>query len=353
MLNNSQADNTAKPVLSVIVPIYNVEDFLPDCLNSLLSQGFSEGECEIICINDGSPDNSSEVVKQFQKNSRDIILLEKENGGVSSARNLGIKNANGKYILFCDPDDYINAGYLKRLIVLIEENNCASLNFKYEMVPQEASFSKTDDRAELVYELCRKKKLIANAIVCTTIVERAIYTENSLFFNEGLQHGEDHMFSYGSSRYIDYKKHIYLSNVIYNYRRRANSAVNKSRTADGVMRNLEDLIRLAIIYRDEYAKLKLENCENKLFVKNTKVRMHHATSGVLFLAARMRNKMNIDDLLTRLKREGLYPYPILWHTLKKSHTEGRAIALSKLLFPIEFIYKIMIKLLRRFFPLIG
>lgn len=97
-----------KKRLSIVVPIYNVEPFLERCLVSLLLQDIPFSYYEIICINDGSPDNSREIVLQLQSVYPNVILIEKENEGVSKARNDGIEKASGKYILFVDPDDYVN-----------------------------------------------------------------------------------------------------------------------------------------------------------------------------------------------------------------------------------------------------
>lgn len=95
-----------KVIFSFVLPIYNVEAFLPDCLGSLLWQSFDHAY-EIICVDDGSADSSKEVVRAYQKRYPNIRLVKKENGGVSSARNAGLKQAEGEYVWFVDPDDYI------------------------------------------------------------------------------------------------------------------------------------------------------------------------------------------------------------------------------------------------------
>jgi glycosyltransferase involved in cell wall biosynthesis len=102
--------------LSIIIPIYKVEPFVEKCLRSLEDQDIPTSDFEIICINDGSPDNSVEVVKHMQKEFNNIILIEQENQGVSSARNSGIDNAIGKYLLFIDPDDYVEKNSFHRIL---------------------------------------------------------------------------------------------------------------------------------------------------------------------------------------------------------------------------------------------
>jgi glycosyltransferase involved in cell wall biosynthesis len=95
--------------LSIIVPIYNVEPYVERCLQSLEDQDIPRDDYEIICINDGSPDDSRIVVVRMQNEFDNIVLIDQDNQGVSRARNNGINKAYGKYILFIDPDDYVDA----------------------------------------------------------------------------------------------------------------------------------------------------------------------------------------------------------------------------------------------------
>ena len=89
---------------SVIIPIYNVEDYLEQCVNSVLNQTYKD--LEIILVNDGSKDKCPEMCDDFAKKDERILVLHKKNGGLSSARNFGMDHASGKYILFLDSDDY-------------------------------------------------------------------------------------------------------------------------------------------------------------------------------------------------------------------------------------------------------
>ena len=100
--------------VSVIVPIYNVEKYLPKCLDSLVNQTLDD--IEIILVNDGSLDDSRKIAKEYSEKYKDkIIYLEKENGGLSDARNYGIPYATGEYIAFLDSDDYIDIDAYKQM----------------------------------------------------------------------------------------------------------------------------------------------------------------------------------------------------------------------------------------------
>ena len=96
--------------VSVIVPVYNVEKYLNRCLDSLVNQDFDD--YEIIVVNDGSPDNSQEIIDEYKKKYSCIKAFKKENGGISSARNLGLGYARGEYIAFVDSDDYVASNFL-------------------------------------------------------------------------------------------------------------------------------------------------------------------------------------------------------------------------------------------------
>ena len=91
------------PAISIIIPIYNVEKFLRRCLESVQNQTFQNWEA--ICVNDGSPDNSAKIVTEFAEKDKRFKLVNKENGGLSDARNVGMQHATGDYILYLDSDE--------------------------------------------------------------------------------------------------------------------------------------------------------------------------------------------------------------------------------------------------------
>ena len=102
-----------EPKISVIVPVYNVEKYLPKCLDSILCQTFSN--IEIICVNDGSTDNSRKILEEYKNKDSRIIIVDKKNGGLSSARNAGMKVAKGEFFSFIDSDDWIDSSMLEKL----------------------------------------------------------------------------------------------------------------------------------------------------------------------------------------------------------------------------------------------
>lgn len=135
-------------LISIIVPIYNVEEFLPNCINSILKQKYSN--LEIILVDDGSPDHCGNICDEYaQKDSR-IRVIHKENGGLSDARNAGIRIATGRYFTFIDSDDYISEDYVSYLYsLLIQYHADISVCDLFKT----SSMSETEQRdADTVYE---------------------------------------------------------------------------------------------------------------------------------------------------------------------------------------------------------
>ncbi len=117
-------------LISVIVPVYNVEKYLDRCVESIVNQTYTN--LEIILVDDGSPDNCPKMCDDWAKKDNRIKVIHKENGGVSSARNIGLDNALGKYIAFCDPDDLIHPQMYEVLYKFAKDNDaeCVVCNFE-------------------------------------------------------------------------------------------------------------------------------------------------------------------------------------------------------------------------------
>lgn len=121
-------------LLSIIVPIYNVEPYLSKCVDSLLYQDLSPEEFEIILVDDGSPDNCGAIADEYVAKFNNIKVIHQENGGLSVARNTGIDAAKGKYIQFVDSDDYLEPNVLGTLVARAERDNLDVLRFNYRNV---------------------------------------------------------------------------------------------------------------------------------------------------------------------------------------------------------------------------
>lgn len=123
------------PIISVIVPVYKVEKYLERCVSSLINQSLED--MEIILVDDGSPDQSGALCERLQEKDERILVIHKKNGGLSSARNAGMKVARGKYIGFVDSDDDVELDMFQVMVAVAELNNADFVMSDYIRVTQE------------------------------------------------------------------------------------------------------------------------------------------------------------------------------------------------------------------------
>lgn len=122
-----------EPKFSIIIPVYNVENYLSECLDSVIKQTIMD--LEIICVNDGTKDHSREILEEYQKQDARIQIIDKVNGGLSSARNAGLAAATGEYILFLDSDDYLEQSACERILYEILEHHPDIIVFGTHIFP--------------------------------------------------------------------------------------------------------------------------------------------------------------------------------------------------------------------------
>lgn len=123
-----------RPKVSVIIPVYNVEKYIRRCMDSVTGQTLQD--IEIIVVNDGSPDHSAEIVREYMEKDKRISLIEKKNGGLSSARNAGMREASGQVIMFLDSDDYLHIGACEKVYRVFEEEKPDIIVFGANVFPR-------------------------------------------------------------------------------------------------------------------------------------------------------------------------------------------------------------------------
>jgi len=144
-------------LISIIVPVYNVEEFLPRCIDSILNQSYDF--FELILVNDGSIDNSFNICKNYESKDSRIKVINKQNGGLSDARNAGLDIAVGKYICFIDSDDYIHVNYLEQMYKVMIEQKVDIVVCGYEPV-QVKEQKKIDDKIDSNFEILNQKQAV-------------------------------------------------------------------------------------------------------------------------------------------------------------------------------------------------
>lgn len=209
--------------VSVIVPIYNVEDYLEECINSIINQTYKN--LEIILVDDGSKDSSGKMCDNYQKKDDRIRVFHKKNGGLSDARNEGIKRATGKYICFVDSDDYIENNYIELLYNNIKKFNVKISVASYRYVFEDGNIKNFEMASELMLKSSAMKKLFYENAFGNYAWNKMydINLFNDIKFPIGRKM-EDLGIMY---LLIEKCSKIYFdSSIIYNYRQRKNSIVH-------------------------------------------------------------------------------------------------------------------------------
>ena len=243
---SNRKDKIENPLFSIIVPIYNVERYLEQCIESVLAQDYQN--YELILVDDGSPDNSIDICVKYAKQYSNIVFIHKINGGVSDARNAGIQIARGEYLMFLDSDDYWEGTtILSDLQNIITENNPDVIfNYMSSVYPD-----------KIVNHYINRDKLIGSfkedfqdlyqdgiylGFPFTKIMKRELILKNQLFFIKGRTF-EDVIWSFSLVKHI--KDYAIYRNCFYMYRRERKGSITSVVTAknqESLFQNLSDVI---------------------------------------------------------------------------------------------------------------
>ena len=243
-------------MLSVIIPAYNVEKYIEQCINSVLNQYLKN--IEIIVIDDGSKDKTSDICLKISENNKNIIYKKVQNGGCSAARNLGISMAKGKYIAFLDSDDWVDSDMYINMIEEAEKNQADIVI---------CGFKKLDENKNLLSTVKIPKRNNKNEYIdCTTewfaspcnkIYKRDLLEKNNIRFLLNIYTGEDMFFNFISFFYS--KNIISLDEPYYNYFMNQNSVSNnyKNRTDIYiVIRELISFYKRNGVYKENINKIR-------------------------------------------------------------------------------------------------
>jgi len=255
------------PKISVIIPVYKVEQYLCQCLDSVLSQTFTNYEC--ILVDDGSPDNCPEICDKYAKKDRRFKVIHKENGGLSDARNAGITVAIGDYVVLLDGDDlFADNEALNNLVTVINKNHpavvfnshCSVIN-DLDNVTTITDFignGRTDFTPYQFYRGITNKKnsLIAAWLFC---VKKSFLIEHQLFFRKGLLH-EDTLWI---AQLICSTNIIMINNsLFYKYRINRKGSIMSSIT----IKNIRDMLLILKIFQ-EHSENDMLSKEQKIFLQ--------------------------------------------------------------------------------------
>lgn len=236
-------------LVSVIVPIYNVEPYLNRCIDSILNQTYKN--LEIILVDDGSTDRCGEICDEYEKINKQVTVIHKKNGGLSSARNAGLEIARGDYIGFVDSDDYIESDMYEKLISVCLESQCDVSSILYRRVDGNGNIyniTTSSDKDEFLSAEEYLKELLlhkGDVSVCSKLFKRSVVEELKFEVNKS---NEDLLFMF---EVIDRIAGIQIrAEVGYNYLVRSGSITNT-----GFSKNIIDMVDNSI-YTFDYVKEK-------------------------------------------------------------------------------------------------
>lgn len=250
--------------LSIIVPVYNVEKYLDRCVSSIRNQIFSDWE--MILVDDGSKDNCPAMCDIYSENDKRIKVIHKENGGLSSARNAGLKIAEGEYVGFVDSDDTIQEDMYSKMIEIIKKTNvdlvmtdctrimASGATFLKTQIIREGLYGKDDIRKEIFPSLIMGPDIEYGPLLsaCQCLYDREFLLRNNLWFDEDIRWSEDNIFSAKAGYCADslyYRKGVGLYNY---YQNEGTITTSYRKGAWQVYSRMNDYLRDYFADREDY-----------------------------------------------------------------------------------------------------
>ncbi len=281
--------------VSIIVPVYNVEKYLRRCIDSLISQTLKD--IEIILVDDGSPDNCGKIIDEYAKQYGNIIVVHKENGGLSDARNAGLNVATGEYIGFVDPDDYTEPQMYEIMYNSAKENDSDLVICGYNEIFSESytekrnfdSLKSSSDAESLVGKYINGE---FGAYAWNKLYKYSVIKENNLAFPKGIQLTEDVIFLFDFLKYAG----IYsvADELLYNYIRLDSSICGRYHK-----KQLE-------YYRAGYDSIKntidFLNLNDTELVHNNNINKLRSFLGVIDSQASLKNRISLISRYKEMSR---------------------------------------------------
>lgn len=258
------------PKISVIVPVYNVEKYLCSCIDSILAQTFTD--FELLLIDDGSRDKSGEICDEYANKDCRVKVFHKENGGVSSARNLGIDESKGEYLFFVDSDDIISSFYIEMFVNYIKKNDSVCVVCKYtnrlSLLKNQIDSIKTKEMtsSEFLDEIWISEGKL-DGYLWNKMFKRKILIDLNIRFDEKVSIWEDMLFVV--EYFVNISTVVFVDAVLYYYRDTMNSAVKQHGTSKKIEKIFVCLKMLmldndSILYRQRLNGI-LSDCLFSLF----------------------------------------------------------------------------------------
>jgi len=294
--------------LSIIIPMYNAEKYIADCLDSILKSDLPKGEYEVIIVNDGSKDKGPEIAQDYVSKHENFRYLTQENQGQSVARNYGIKEAQGEYLWFVDSDDKISSGIID-VIKVLDENNLDSLVTNMIVVDENDKQIAPNTSYNIQYDTIIKGRdvFFSNVpigSVCGNFIKKELLLKNNLFFKPGITQQDVEL----SNRLFAYaKKVMFVKNYTYVYIKHSNSvtmSIDLSKRKKYILNTIDIISSLQILSEELY------DVDRELS-KHIKEKSNNVLFGFMFNLLKNKKKWKkngiTEEVLMELKKRNLYP----------------------------------------------
>ena len=320
-------------LISIIIPVYNLEKYIAETINSCLMQDIPYDEYEIICVDDGSKDKSAEIIREFQSRYPNIILHSQTNSGVSAARNKGLEIASGRYVWFLDGDDMMLPNCLKLITETMTKTCADSFWFKCNHFTTEPEFVVPTGRHEScsTYEnLIPFMEYNGGAGVCGNVYKTEFLKENALYFNSKIKYSEDVLYNFK----VLLKLRVAAKTTDIFYIRRDNPESVIHTTKNNLDKHMESMLLLAKEYDALATQQEIDSRRNLcVFKRNLAVR------ALLFGCFKTGKFALAKEKIKILKELGFYSYPLMWSTLKGNRsTRDFLINYISFLFPCKVYF---------------
>jgi glycosyltransferase involved in cell wall biosynthesis len=215
-----------EPMISIIIPAYNAARTLPVLIDSVMEQPYKN--IEVIVVDDGSKDKTSEVVNKYVIKNKRVILLSQSNQGVSAARNAGIRMARGEYMVFLDADDSIKTSMIEKMVNAVQKHRdslvvCGVMIGDKEVLPSCAGLISRDVKEHVVAAILKNGLLYSP---CNKIFVSSVIKENNILFDTKVKYGEDLIFNLSYLQYMSSVYYLREPLYIYNHSRDGSSATS-------------------------------------------------------------------------------------------------------------------------------
>lgn len=226
-------------VISVIIPVYNVQAYLPECLDSVISQDYRE--LEIILIDDGSRDDSGKICDDYAAKDSRIRVIHQPNGGAGAAKNAGLRAATGEYLAFLDSDDTLEPGAYRHMMSLMKENDADVVQCLMQFVFRDHTEVQRVTEGRLLFSVLDYMTRFPWDWTCALMTEKLFRRSlfDGIFFEEG-NIIDDEYFTYQGI--MNAKKILRDDFVVYNYRQRRSSVMNATGTGERILMNRIDYL---------------------------------------------------------------------------------------------------------------